>query len=169
VELAAEWWLLLNPECVRGSTPVSVSISNFPLEAPGSAFAKATADRVNSPFSGMRCTVSTLFFVFWGSCVGSCQFGWSLGVVHSFAKLLECVRVLAPLFVMFHDGCLKIVRHGELIGLEGIHRLPKCRSRIGFKPGCRTPWILIRQRNQPVFHRVLMDIVQSCEPRFLKR
>jgi hypothetical protein len=44
----------LNPEGVRGSTPVSVLISNFPLEAPGSAFAKATADRVNCPYSGMR-------------------------------------------------------------------------------------------------------------------
>ena len=46
--------------------------------------------------------------------------------------------------------------------------ISQTRSRIGFKPRRRTPGILIRHRNQAVFHRVLMDKVEPREPRFLE-
>ena len=88
------------------------------------------------------------------------------------AGLLECARVLASLFGTAGSlNCLtlEIVGHANPIGFERIHRFHKAHTRTSFEPGRRTPRILIGDRNQAVFYGMLVDIVQSCQPRFLKR
>ena len=85
----------------------------------------------------------------------------------------DCLRiVLASLFLLLNPCQYldsEVIWYVDPIGLERINRSHKRRSRIGFKPCRRTPRILIGQRYQPVFHRVLMHIIQSRQPRFLKR
>jgi len=99
------------------------------------------------------------------------------GALHPFrpavAGLWECARVLASLFLLLNPCQYldsEVVWYVDPIGLERINGSHKRRSRVGFKPGRRTPRILIGQRHQSVFHRVLMHIIQ---PRmlsgFLKR
>jgi hypothetical protein len=63
----------------------------------------------------------------------------------------------------------EVVRRFDSIDLEGINGFRKPWSGVAFEPRCGTPRILIRQRHQSVFHRVLMDIVQSRQPRILER
>lgn len=58
----------------------------------------------------------------------------------------------------------EIVGHFDLIGFERIHRFHKTRSRIAFKPSRGTPGILIRYGNQPMFHGIMVNVIQSRQP-----
>ena len=60
-----------------------------------------------------------------------------------------------------------IVEHLQFINLECINRFHLCGSCGSFKPTCRTPQVLIRDRDQAVLHRILMHVVQPGKIRLL--
>jgi len=55
---------------------------------------------------------------------------------------------------------LKFIRHRNSVSLEPVDGFHHRRRSRAFKPCRRAPRILTGHRHQPVFHRVLMDIVQ---------
>lgn len=61
------------------------------------------------------------------------------------------------------------IQNFNAIGFEAVDRVHHCRSGNLLKPASRTPFVLIRHSNQPMFHRILMDIIQPSQIRFLKR
>ncbi len=68
------------------------------------------------------------------------------GALHPFrpavAGLWECARVLASLFLLLNPCQYldsEVVWYVDPIGLETINGSHKRRSRVGFKPGRRTP------------------------------
>ena len=78
------------------------------------------------------------------------------------SPLAFCLRV--PISIHF-----KFIRHGNPVRLETVDGFyHRGRSRA-FKPRSRAKRILIRHQHQPVFHRVLMDIVEPRQIRMLMR
>ena len=63
---------------------------------------------------------------------------------------------------------LKIIRHFHLIRFETVNGFDLSRCRCPFKPAGRAPRVLIRNRHEAVFHRILMDIIQPCQIRLFK-
>ena len=78
-------------------------------------------------------------------------------------------RVAFALFEASSLLDLEIIGDFDPIRLERINRFHKGGLSVRFKPRCRTPRILIRYGNQAMFHCILVDVIQSREPRPLKR
>jgi hypothetical protein len=84
-------------------------------------------------------------------------------------SVLDCASPLALFHRLPVRAHLKFIRHRNPIHLEPVYGLYHCRRSRAFKPGRRAPRILAGHRHQPVFHRVLMNVVQPCQIRALMR
>src|SRR5262249_19791907 len=62
---------------------------------------------------------------------------------------------------------IKLVGDFDLIDFETVDGLYLGRRGRSFEPGRGTPWVGARDSNQTVFHRILMDVIQSGEIRLL--
>jgi len=85
-------------------------------------------------------------------------------------SVLDCASPLALSHGASPFRCyIKIVRHVQLIRLKTINRLHHRLRSLALKPSCRAPRILIRDRHQSMFHRILVNVIQSCEIGLLVR
>jgi hypothetical protein len=85
------------------------------------------------------------------------------------ASVLDCASPLAlcsrpPIRVQF-----KFIWHRYLIRLEAVNGLHHWRGGAALEPRRRAERILVCHENQPVFHRVLMNVIQPRQIRALMR
>ena len=85
------------------------------------------------------------------------------------ASVLDCASPLALFLRPPIHIHLILVRHGNPIRLEPIYGFDHGSRGRAFKPCRRAPRILAGHRHQPMFHRILMDIVQPRQIRALMR
>jgi len=83
------------------------------------------------------------------------------------ASVLDCASPLALFHRLPIRAHFKFIRHRNPIRLEPIDGFHHRRRSHAFKPCHRAPRILAGHRHQSVFHRVLMDVIQSRQIRAL--
>src|SRR6266516_619689 len=84
-------------------------------------------------------------------------------------RTAQSVWSAARVTAAFPSPPSEIIFHLHAVNLESVNGSHLRRRSDALEPRCRTPRILIRQRNEFVFHGVLMDVIEPRQIAMLNR